>query len=100
MASSVTQVVRSKTDKIEAIIQAIFLIGVVVFVVGVASYFNSKKQPKVVQSSLVERDLAQITAKSAGQKSYSFESNFTPGIGSIADPQAYLKQWQQQNAIK
>ncbi len=47
-------------------------------------------------SSNTQRNLAIQEALKNGQATYQYETNFIPGIGNIADPEAYKKRFEQQ----
>lgn len=80
------------------------MVGVIFVLSGAASYAQSKSpatnsqisQIKLVAdaSLLTERQLAIAQAIKEGRKTYSFSSNFTPGIGRVSDPAVYSQSWQ------
>lgn len=76
----------------------ILLIGLIVFSLGVIYYFQNKSEKKdtMINTSLVERDLAIAEAIRTGQKEYSYTTNFTPGVGRIENPEEYKKAWEEQ----
>jgi hypothetical protein len=80
--------------------EVILTVGLLFLVVAASNYFSNKQSSD--QSSafstagLTERELAVKTAKEQGQKEYSYETGFIPGIGRIGDPEAYKNDWERQ----
>jgi hypothetical protein len=75
---------------------AFVLLGVLALVGTTFSFLSPKNNPvSLFKTGLTERDIAINSARKNNQTGYSFQTHFIPSIGYVADPQAYLKQWQQ-----
>ena len=89
----------SRTAKLS---ELIFGIGLLTAVVGVGKYFLNFnfpiKQSTANPNSITERRLSIDSAVRKGNSIYGFSTNFIPGIGTITDPQAFIRDWEQQNA--
>lgn len=82
----------------------IILVGIIFVLGGVVAYARSKapsplagvSSAKLVAdaSLLTERQLAIVQAQKQGKNTYTFSSNFTPGIGRVSDPASYSQSWQ------
>lgn len=76
--------------------QVVFLIGVLVFMIGFFGFLfnlsnkNNLHKNSFIKTSLTERDLAIADAIKNNKKEYSYESNFTPGVGRINNPEKVL----------
>jgi len=69
----------------------VFSLGVIVLVWGLFNYFfpsNHTNQSRI-ETSNTQRNLAIEEALKSGEKTYQFETNFIPGIGTISNPEAY-----------
>jgi hypothetical protein len=88
-----------KTQILEKVSLYMCLTGVIIFVVGLISYFNTNNTKQNYQinspTGLTERDLAISNAIKNGQKTYSYTTNYIPGIGRITNPEQYKAQWQE-----
>ena len=75
----------------------IFFVGVLLALMGGLNRFSTPSATEgsfavTVSPSVIERKLSIEDALQNGQKTYQYQSRFIPGIGSIADPEAYLKE--------
>jgi|GEM_PF-5970435 len=74
----------------------VLIVGILAFIAGVISKIEGvaveRNVPEATASVLRERNLAIEEARKAGRKDYGFSTNFIPGIGRIADPEAYKQQ--------
>jgi hypothetical protein len=63
------------------------------FVAGIIDRFGPSESalPGDVAPTSVERALAISRARERGEKTYSFTTNFIPGVGQIADAESYKK---------
>lgn len=74
-------------------------IGGLVLILGVLSYISPRETVATtneVSPMIIERKLAIEEAQRRGDKTYSYSSRFTPGIGVISDPEAYKQEWEKQ----
>lgn len=76
-------------------------LGLIIFVVGAIDRFQRPAAQKIYTAAnlspeLTERKLAIEDAQKQGKKTYTYTSNFIPGIGKIADPGQYKQNWVQQ----
>jgi len=89
---------RFNPKNIEIVAQYTLLASILVLVLGVTSFLDSKNQSAPLdKTSLTERDMAIQNALSSNTQTYSFDTKFIPGIGYIDNPQQYLKDWEQKN---
>ncbi len=75
----------------------IFLLGALVSYYQITRVQASKLtgNEKLIANAtlLTERQLAVTEAIKKGEKTYTFTSNYTPGLGRINDPAAYERTW-------
>lgn len=71
----------------------VFSLGIIVLFWGAFNYFfPSASDDKSIETSNTQRNLAIEEALKNGDKTYQFETNFIPGIGTIGNPDAYTKE--------
>ncbi|HSX42393.1 MAG TPA: hypothetical protein VLE93_03545 [Candidatus Saccharimonadales bacterium] len=96
-----------KPQKFNIIIDGVLLIGCLFSLAALFAYIQVRNSPLqstnlsvLDTSTLTERRLAIASALKNGQKSYTYNSNYIPGIGHVADSTNYLKSWQTAVASK
>lgn len=76
--------------------EMIFFVGALLALMGGMNLYSTRSG-KIVSSSVatspsvIERKLSIEDAIRNERKAYQYDSNFIPGIGTISDPEAYLK---------
>ena len=79
----------------------LLLVGGLVVLVGLIDFSQSRHsqltptQILIDSSTLTERKLAIEQALASGSKTYTYTSNFTPGLGRVTNPAATEQQWLQ-----
>lgn len=77
--------------------EMIFFVGVLLVLMGGLNLVSAPSDRTVsstnstISPSVIERKLSIEEAMKNGQKTYQFQSRFIPGIGTISDPAAYLR---------
>lgn len=77
----------------------LLFVNFVLFAYALSIYLTPPPTTTIVKTSLTERDLAIADAQARGVSEYSYTTNFIPGIGTINDPAAYKKAWEDQYTI-
>lgn len=77
--------------------EMIFFVGALLALMGALDTISTpsskvRNSNTTVSPSVIERKLSIEDAIKNGQKTYQFRSGFIPGIGIITDPEAYLKE--------
>lgn len=86
---------RKNELNLSAIATAVLALGAVISIFGVINRVSSTREKNAFfKTSSTERDLAIANAKKTGETNYSYQSSFTPGLGTITDPASYQKQWE------
>lgn len=76
--------------------EMIFFTGTLLVLMGGLNFYSTRSGKAISSSvvsspSIIERKLSIENAIQNGRKTYQFDSRFIPGIGTISDPAAYLK---------
>jgi hypothetical protein len=78
--------------KIENLSSGFLVIGALTFLIAIFNFSGSKAgSSTIIKTGLTERDIALQAAQKNNQKSYSFTTGFTPGLGYI-NPNTYANE--------
>lgn len=84
--------------------EIIFFVGVLLVLMGGLNFYSTRSGRVVSSStaispSIIERKLSIENAIQNGRKTYQYDSRFIPGLGTISDPAAYLKDLEDQSKL-
>ncbi len=92
---------RVKAGKLSKLSDVILASGFILLTLGGSAYLASHRATQRLtlnQTALTlsDRQMAIKQAEANNSKTYSFQTNFIPGIGRVANPAQYQTEWEQQ----